>query len=137
MAAGSVLEEKRWATWPCRSMTNFAKFHSMRLPSGPLLGFEPVIKRKGFFTINLGFSESWEGGLVVEATEAIDFICSSWCLPHELVAGMSRDFQPLFLVAQVEILQSLGIAGQAQPVAVLTTMRDLTVVERGISLLVF
>ena len=35
MAAGSVLEEKRWATWPCRSMTNFAKFHSMRLPSGP------------------------------------------------------------------------------------------------------
>ena len=51
------------------------------------LAFEPVIKRKGFFTIDLGFSESWEGGLVVEATEAIDLFCSSWCLPHELVTG--------------------------------------------------
>ena len=51
------------------------------------LAFEPIIERKGFLTINLGFSESWEGGLVVEAAEAIDFFCSSWCLAHELVTG--------------------------------------------------
>lgn len=52
--------------------------------SGRLV-FKPVIKRKGLFAIDLGFGESWEGGLVVEATEAIDFFCSSWSLPHELV----------------------------------------------------
>ena len=77
------------------------------------LAFEPVIKRKGFFTIDLGFSESWEGGLVVEAAEAIDFFSSSWRLPHELVAGDVQDFKPLFPGSAGSDLAVLGIAGSS------------------------
>ncbi len=74
-----------------------------------LLGFKPVM-REGLLTIDLGFSESWEGDLEAEAA-AIDFFLQ-FLVPAPWIGyyrGMSR-FPAPFLVAQVEILQSLGIA---------------------------
>ncbi len=98
-------------------------------PVVQLLGLEPVIERRAF-TIDLGLAESWRSR--AEAAETIDFFCSS--PPHELVTGNAQDFQPLFLVAQVEILQSL-LWGRSQPVAVLTTMRTQHLVVRKGNLL--
>ena len=36
IVSGSVFEEKRLTTFPFWSMRNLAKFHSIRLPRGPL-----------------------------------------------------------------------------------------------------
>ncbi len=84
MAAGSVFGGEALGDL---ALSVDDKFCEVPFDAFAPVGFEPVIERKGFFTIDLGFGESWEGGLVVEAAEAIDFFCSFWCLAHELVTG--------------------------------------------------
>lgn len=50
------------------------------------LGLEPGVERVSLVAVNFYLGEAWESGLVVEATEVIDFLSGARGLALELVA---------------------------------------------------
>ncbi len=99
----------------------------MRSAQWPLLRWLLSQSWEGF-AIDLGFSESWEGGSK-EAAEAIDFLPAvPGACPTNWLQECS-DFQPLPGSALVEILQS-WYCGQATACCCIDYDEDLTLVER-------
>ena len=77
------------------------------------LGLEPSVERVGLVAVNFYLGKAWESGLVVEATEVIDFLSGSRGLALELVAREVQDGEALVAVAVVEGLQALVLGREA------------------------